>query len=281
MHKKLSLYLVTIIILGCTQTQTYVWVKPDASDTEYYKANSYCEALSTGSTPMDYSSEDSSITYHSGTVRGSNGSHANYSGISTTYNNNMDQKLNNLDQSIKRKKIFDDCMRGNGWLLQEQTQNKNATLTKEQSQNKKATLTEEQAINQLKYMMTKGFARMEKELIETQGFSPFGLVLFPDGEFKPLTIDSGEESSAEEQLSDVARNLETIAKTRAVWGVGIMYIRAIKLDDGSYVQRIVVMTEHIAGWARYWVYPFKVEDGVVKLGQPDEYSKQPIYFVNE
>ena len=147
---------------------------------------------------------------------------------------------------------------------------------------KRAKLTEEQAVNQLKYMMVKGFARMEKELIETGNFPPFGLTLLPDGEFKALTIDSGEvDVPAEVQLAAVAKNLEAIAKTRAMWAVGLMYIRAVKLDDGSFVQRIVVMAEHIAGWARHWVYPFKVEDGVVKLGQPTEAPAQPIYYVRQ
>ena len=147
---------------------------------------------------------------------------------------------------------------------------------------KRAKLTEKQAVNQLKYMMVKGFARMEKELVETGGFPPFGLTLLPDGEFKALTIEAGEvEVPSEVQLAAVAKNLEAIAKTRAMWGVGLMYIRAVKLDDGSYVQRIIVMAEHIAGWARHWVYPYKVEDGVVKLGQPVESSVQPVYYVNK
>lgn len=147
---------------------------------------------------------------------------------------------------------------------------------------KRAKLTEEQAVNQLKFMMVKGFARMEKELVEKGSFPPFGLTLLPDGEFKALTIDAGDvEVPSEVQLAAVAKNLEAIAKTRAMWAVGLMYIRAVKLDDGSYVQRIVVMAEHIAGWARHWVYPYKVEDGVVKLGQPVESNAQPVYYVNK
>lgn len=147
---------------------------------------------------------------------------------------------------------------------------------------KRAKLTEEQAINQLKYMMIKGFARMEKELVEEADFPPFGMTLSPEGEFKAVTIDAGDvEVPSDIQLAAIAKNLEAIAKTRALWAVGLMYIRAIKLDDGSYVQRIVVMAEHIAGWARHWVYPFKVEDGVVKLGQPTESPAQPIYYVDK
>jgi hypothetical protein len=147
---------------------------------------------------------------------------------------------------------------------------------------KRAKLTEEQAVNQLKFMMVKGFARMEKELVETGGFPPFGLTLLPDGEFKALTVEAGDvDVPSEVQLAAVAKNLEAIAKTRAMWAVGLMYIRAVRLDDGSYVQRIIVMAEHIAGWARHWVYPFKVEEGVVKLGQPVESAVQPVYYVNK
>lgn len=153
--------------------------------------------------------------------------------------------------------------------------------TMDLSKLKRAKLTEEQAINQLKFMMIKGFARMEKELVEKKTFPPFGMTLSPEGEFKAVTIDAGEvEVPTTVQLAAVAKNMEAIAKTRAMWAVGLMYIRAIRLDDGSYVQRIVVMAEHIAGWARHWVYPFKVEDGVVKLGQPTESPAKPIYYVN-
>jgi hypothetical protein len=264
---KLSLFIPTLIILGCAQAQSYKWVKPGASDQEYYKSSSYCDALATGSTPMDYSSEDGSTTYHYGTIRDSGGRHGNYYGISTTYNNNTDQELNNLSQSIKREKIFNDCMRGNGWLLQEVSQIKKAKLTKEQS------------INQLKYMMSNGFALMEKELIETGGFSPFGMVLFPDGEFKPLTMDWDPVStSLNQQLDGLAINLEKVAKTREVWGVGLIYLVPLILDDGSYEPRIVVLAEHIAGWARHWVFPFKVENSKVLLGQSEEGELEPVYF---
>ena len=145
---------------------------------------------------------------------------------------------------------------------------------------KRAKVTEEQAVNQLKYMMIKGFTRMEKELVDKGEFQPFGLTLLPTGEFKALTIDAGDvKVPTDVQLAAVAKNLEAIAQTRAIWGVGLMYIRAVKLDDGSHIQRIVVMAEHIAGWARHWVYPYKVEDGVVKLGQPTETAAKPVYYV--
>ena len=55
---------------------------------------------------------------------------------------------------------------------------------------KRGRLTEEQAISQLKYMMVEGWERMEDELLERGSFKAFGLTLSPDGEFKPLYIDS-------------------------------------------------------------------------------------------
>lgn len=146
---------------------------------------------------------------------------------------------------------------------------------------KRAKLTEEQVVNQLKYMMVQGFARMEKDLVENNDFPPFGLTLFPDGEFKAVTIESEVEVPNEIALAAVAKNMEAIAQKRATWAVGIMYIRAIKRDDGSYAQRIIVMTEHIAGWARHWAYPFKIENGEVKLGKPTESPANPVYYVQK
>jgi hypothetical protein len=146
---------------------------------------------------------------------------------------------------------------------------------------KRAKLTEEQAVNQLKYMMVKGFARMEEELVKNGSFPPFGLTLMPNGEFKAVVIETDETIPTQIQLIKVVESMEAIAKTRAMWGVGVMYIRAIKRDDGTYAQRIIVMTEHIAGWARHWAYPFKVENGEVKLGQPTETPVDPIYYVEK
>jgi hypothetical protein len=147
---------------------------------------------------------------------------------------------------------------------------------------KRAKLSEEQAINQLKYMMVKGFARMEEEMVETGGFPPFGLTLMPDGTFKAVIADTGGQNLRNEVvLAMLARQMEAIAQTRSVWGVGIMYIRKIKREDGSFAHRLIVMTEHIAGWARHWAYPYKVEDGQVKMGQPSEGPAEPIYFVKK
>ena len=146
---------------------------------------------------------------------------------------------------------------------------------------KRAKVTEEQAVNQLKYMMVQGFARMEKQLVGEGSFPPFGLTLSPEGEFKAAIIDTDEKIPTQVQLIKLVETMETIAKSRAVWGVGVMYIRAIKRDDGSYAQRIIVMTEHIAGWARHWAYPFKLENGEVKLGKPTETSVEPIYYVTK
>ena len=142
-------------------------------------------------------------------------------------------------------------------------------------------ITEEQAVNQLKYMMVKGWARMEKELVTTGGFSPFGMVLSPKGEFKALIVDAGDKDKdvlAVQKLSGVVTMLKDIAKTRSMWAVGLMYIVKKDNEDGTVTQRIMVMTEHIAGWGRHWSYPFKVVNGEVKLGAPKEEAVKPVYF---
>ena len=146
----------------------------------------------------------------------------------------------------------------------------------------KTKLTEEQAVEQLKYMMVKGWIKMERVLVESGSFLPFGMTLMPDGEFKSLLVNSNvtEELtvSPEFALNAVIENLKAIAETRAVWGVGLMYIQAQEKKDGTFEQRIQVLTEHIAGWARHWSYPYKVVDGVVKLGAPTETLAKPVYF---
>jgi len=146
---------------------------------------------------------------------------------------------------------------------------------------RKGKLTEEQAVNQLKYMMVQGWARMERELVEFGTFTPFGLTLSPQGDFKPLFVESGVGAlriKSDFALGAVVENLKAIAKTRAVWAVGLIYIQAKELPDGSHVQRIQVMTEHIAGWARHWSYPFKIENAEVKLGAPLETAVKTTYF---
>ena len=141
-----------------------------------------------------------------------------------------------------------------------------------------AKLTEEKTIEQLKYMMVKGWARVEGVLVEKGTFLPFGMTLMPDGEYKAVIVDSyiTEELtiSAEFSLNAVIDILKAIANTRAVWAVwavwavGLMYIQARERKDGTYEQRIQVLTEHVAEWVRHWSYPFKVVDGEVKLGAP-------------
>ena len=63
-----------------------------------------------------------------------------------------------------------------------------------------------------------------------------------------------------------------------MWALGLMYIQAREKPDGKYEQRIQVMTEHIAGWARHWSYPFKVINGEVSLGAPIVSPVKPVYF---
>jgi|GEM_PF-1472005 len=144
-----------------------------------------------------------------------------------------------------------------------------------------AKLTEKEVIEQLKYMMVKGWVRIDRELVEKRTFLPMGLTLSPEGDFKPIFVETGEGAMrvrADFALNAVAKNLKAIAETRAVWAVGLMYIQAKEKPDGTHEQRIQVMTEHIAGWARHWSYPFKITDGEVKLGAPIERAVQPTYF---
>lgn len=147
---------------------------------------------------------------------------------------------------------------------------------------RKSRLTEDEVINQLKYMVVQGWKRMDPVLVDTGSFKPFGLTLMPNGDFKAVLVNPKvtEELTVtpEFTLNAIVENLKAIAETRAVWAVGLMYIQAKERKDGTYEQRIQVLTEHIAGWARHWSYPFKVEDGKVKLGAPTETPAQAVYF---
>lgn len=116
MKTTIAVLLSSLLLVGCAPT--YTWVKTGSANNNYYQASSYCQALSTGATPMDYSNSGTSTTFHSGTVYGANGSSGTYSGTSTTYNNNMGQAFANLGQSVRRQQIFNDCMRGQGFTPQ-------------------------------------------------------------------------------------------------------------------------------------------------------------------
>ena len=146
---------------------------------------------------------------------------------------------------------------------------------------KRARMSEEQAMNQLKYMMVKGWAKVEKELLDRGSFQAFGMVLSPKGEFRAVYIDQQERLPPDMQLATIVKNLEAIAQTRSMFAVGVMYIQAKERSDGSIDKRIMVLGEHIAGWARHWAYPFKIEGGEVKLAAPRETSVEPVYFVQK
>jgi hypothetical protein len=139
-------------------------------------------------------------------------------------------------------------------------------------------LTEEQATAQLKFMMVKGWERIEDDLIERGSFKPMGMILQPDGEFKPLRIEGQDEYNQEFVLNGIVESLKEIAKTRSVWAVGIIWVTGKKQQDGTYYKQIMVLTEHIAGWARHWAYPYKLVDGEIKLGSSIETQVKPIYF---
>lgn len=146
---------------------------------------------------------------------------------------------------------------------------------------KRARMSEEQAMNQLKYMMVKGWAKVEKELLDRGSFQAFGMVLSPKGEFRAVYIDQQERLPPDMQLATIVKNLEAIAQTRSMFAVGVMYIQAKERSDGTIDKRIMVLGEHIAGWARHWAYPFKIEDDEVKLAAPKETSVEPVYFVQK
>jgi hypothetical protein len=143
---------------------------------------------------------------------------------------------------------------------------------------KRASLTEEQATAQLKYMMVKGWERIEEDLLTRGSFKPLGMILQPDGEFRPLRIEDQDLFKQEFALNGLVESLKEIAKTRSVWAVGIIWVTGTKREDGTYHKQIMVLTEHIAGWARHWAYPYKVVDGEVKLGTSKETSVKPVYF---
>jgi hypothetical protein len=146
------------------------------------------------------------------------------------------------------------------------------------NQMRQANVTEEQAVAQLKYMMVQGWIRMEKQLLERGAFLPFGMVLSPEGEFNVLAIEHQGLVKKDYQLVSIIEYLKRIAKTRSKWAVGLMYIETIKNADGTSMDYIRVVAEHIAGWARSWSYPYKMVNGEVKLGAPKELVLKPIYF---
>jgi len=146
------------------------------------------------------------------------------------------------------------------------------------NQMRQGKVTEQQAVDQLKYMMVQGWIRMEKQLLERGGFLPFGMVLSPEGEFNVLAIEHQGLVKKDYQLVSIIEYLKRIAKTRSKWAVGLMYIEKVKNADGTSVDYIKVVAEHIAGWARSWSYPYKMVDGEVKLGAPKELALESVYF---
>ncbi|KZY80561.1 hypothetical protein A3742_04320 [Oleiphilus sp. HI0071] len=146
------------------------------------------------------------------------------------------------------------------------------------SQSKRAKVTEEQAIAQLKYMMVAAFKRNEPDLLERGSFKPMGMTLDPDGNFRAIRVDGQDEMPQEVALEALVKALQGLAANRTQWAVGIIYVTGRKLDDGTILRQIVVASEHIAGWARSWTYPYGVIDGEVKMGQPTEREMKPVYY---
>jgi hypothetical protein len=146
------------------------------------------------------------------------------------------------------------------------------------SESKRAKVTEEQGIAQLKYMMISAFKRVEEDLLSRGSFKPMGMTLDPDGTFRGIRVDGQEDMPQELAVEALVKALKGLASNRTQWAVGITYVTGRKLEDGTTLRQMVVATEHIAGWARSWTYPYVVKDGAVKMGQPEEREMKPVYY---
>ena len=146
------------------------------------------------------------------------------------------------------------------------------------SETKRARVTEEQAIAQMKYMMIAAFKRNEPDLLERGSFKPMGMTLDPDGNFRSIRVEGQDEMPQDVAIEALVRALQGLASNRTQWSVGLIYVTGSKLEDGTMLRKIVVVAEHIAGWARSWVYPYAVVDGQVKMGQPEEREMKPVYY---
>lgn len=147
---------------------------------------------------------------------------------------------------------------------------------------RKAKLTEDQAVQQLKYMTVQGWKRIEDELRDRGSFQAFGLTLSPQGEFKPVFIAFQENMPKDFQMNALVQNMKAIADTRSVWAVGLMYVTGFEQEDGTWAKRIGVVAEHIAGWAKAWSYPYKVdEEGELRIGNAKMVDMEPVYFVQK
>lgn len=143
---------------------------------------------------------------------------------------------------------------------------------------KRAKLTEEQAVAQLKYMMINAFKRVQPDLKERGSFKPLGMTLDPDGTFRGIRVDGQDEMPQEVAIEALVSALKGLATNRTQWAVGLIYVSGNKMSDGTINRKIVVTTEHIAGWARSWIYPYAIIDEDVKMGQPVEQKMKPVYY---
>lgn len=143
---------------------------------------------------------------------------------------------------------------------------------------KRAKVTEEQAIAQLKYMMVAAFKRNETDLLERGSFKPMGMTLDPDGTFRAIRVDGQDEMPQDVAIEALVRALQGLAANRTQWAVGLIYVTGRKLEDGTILRQIVVASEHIAGWARSWTYPYAIIEGEVKMGQPAEREMKAVYY---
>lgn len=146
------------------------------------------------------------------------------------------------------------------------------------AESKRAKLTEEQVIAQLKFMMIEAFQRVESDLLERGSFKPMGMTLDPDGTFRAIRVDGQDEMPQDIAVEALVSALKGLAANRTQWAVGLIYVTGRKLEDGTTLRQMVVASEHIAGWARSWTYPYVVKDGEVKMGQPSEQEMKTVYY---
>lgn len=143
---------------------------------------------------------------------------------------------------------------------------------------RRAKVSEEQAIAQLKYMMVAGFKRVEDQLLDSGSFKPMGMTLDPNGNFRAIKVDGQDEMPQELAVQGLVEALKGLASNRTQWAVGLIYVTGKTNEDGEVDRRIVVVAEHIAGWARSWQYPYAVSDGQVKMGKPVQFPMTPVYY---
>ena len=105
---------IAVLITGCISQQ---WHKHGGNEYQFNRDFEHCRAYAQGLSPLDYSSNESTTAYHSGTVRTQSGTY-DYSGTSTTQNNDgISKGLSNLAAGIKQRDLRTQCMQYKGYRI--------------------------------------------------------------------------------------------------------------------------------------------------------------------